>query len=56
LSSRGEYELPDAVMLSITQFGEQYRVIRCVEPVLDLSSRRDVESVASRLRGVEVQL
>jgi glucose-1-phosphate thymidylyltransferase len=56
LSSRGEYELPDAVMCSITQFGEQYRVIRCVEPVLDLSSRRDVESVASRLRGVEVQL
>jgi len=55
-SSRGEYELPDAVRFSIEQLGEQYRLIPSSEEVLDLSDRGDIEPVAERLRGVEVRL
>ncbi len=55
-SPRGEYELPDAVMYSIRQLGERYRVIPSSDSVLDLSSRDDIESVTARLRDVEVRL
>jgi len=49
-SSRGEYEIPDAVQYTIDQFGEQYGVVHCEEPVLDLSRREDIPTVADRLR------
>ncbi|CAN5867490.1 MAG: nucleotidyltransferase family protein [Gemmatimonadetes bacterium] len=55
-SIRGEYELPDAVRYAIRGLGERFRVIPVDEPVLDLSSREDIPSVAEWLRGGEVRL
>ena len=55
-SPRGEYELPDAVSYGMEHLGCRYRVIPCREGVLDLSSRQDVEPVARRLGGLEVNL
>ena len=55
-SPRGELELPDAVQYAIDRLGERFRVIWCKSPVLDLSSRSDIEPVAQRLAGVKVQL
>lgn len=51
-SSRDELELPDAVALSMAELGEQYRVVPCDEPVLDLGHREDVATVAQALSGV----
>ncbi len=53
-SMRGELELQDAVMIAIGELGEQFRVVRAHEGVLDLSHRTDVAAVAERLRGVGV--
>ena len=53
-SARGEYELPEAVAMLVRE-GERFRVVPVNEPVLDLSSRADVESVAMHLRGIEVR-
>lgn len=47
-SSRGEYELPSAVMLAVAR-GAMFRVVRALGPVLDLSRRGDVAEVARRL-------
>ena len=55
-SSRGEYEIPDAVMCAIREFGICWRVIPCAAGVLDLSRQQDMESVARALRGKEVNL
>jgi len=55
-SSRGEYEIPDAVAYSIDKLGHSYQIVPSDEPVLDLSSRRDVQAVAERLQGIEVRL
>ena len=55
-SPRGEFEIPDAVMYSIEHQGQRYHVVRSGEPVLDLSCRRDVESVGDHLKGMEVRL
>ncbi|MDB4880240.1 MAG: glucose-phosphate thymidylyltransferase [Gemmatimonadetes bacterium] len=54
-SARGELELPQAVELAIAG-GMQVDVIRMEAPVLDMSSRADIASVAERLRGVRVEL
>lgn len=54
-SPRGEYELPDAVQVTIDQLGARYRVVTCKAPVLDLSSRDDVAGVAERLKGQSVR-
>ena len=53
-SARGEYELPEAVAMLVRE-GERFRVVAVDEPVLDLSSRADVESVGRHLRGIEVR-
>src|SRR6516162_7942780 len=45
LSSRGEYELPQAVKLAI-QRGAKFKVATCREGVLDLSRRSDITAVA----------
>lgn len=50
-SSRGELELPDAVALSMAELGENYRVVPCDEPVLDLGRREDVTAVEAALSG-----
>jgi glucose-1-phosphate thymidylyltransferase len=55
-SARGELELPQAVQLAITAFGERLRVVRMRAGVLDLSSRADIPAVAARLRDVDVRL
>jgi glucose-1-phosphate thymidylyltransferase len=52
-SARGELEIQDAVRLSMSRFGERYRVVRVEDAVLDLSSRSDIAGVAERLAAVE---
>jgi glucose-1-phosphate thymidylyltransferase len=56
LSPRGELELTDAVRYSMASLGERYTVLPFHAPVLDLSSRADISSVAARLAGTEVRL
>jgi len=56
LSPRGELELPSAVQYAIDQLGECFDVVWCKAPVLDLSSRNDIEPVAARLAGKEIDL
>ena len=55
-SARGELELPDAVMVSIRDFGVQYAVVPCDQAVLDLSQRSDIQAVATRVAGLAVRL
>ena len=51
LSSRGEFELPEAVALAVAR-GMRIRAIPARGPVLDLSRRADAADVARRLSGV----
>ena len=55
-SPRGELELPDAVQHAIDRLKEPFRVLTFRAPVLDLSSRADVEAVTKKLKGTEVNL
>ena len=55
-SARGELELPDAVNYAIAALGERLAAVPAVGPVLDLSRRGDIASVAAALAGVEVHL
>lgn len=55
-SSRGEYELPQAVQLGIDEHGMRVEVVRMREAVLDMSSRGDIASVTEKLKGVVVRL
>jgi len=52
ISSRGEYELPEAVGLALRE-GVLVRVIQMSAPVLDLSRRSDIAGVVERLSSVE---
>ena len=52
LSTRGEYELPEAVGLAISR-GVKFRVVPAAGAVLDLSRRSDVALVSKRLAGLE---
>lgn len=52
LSSRGEYELPEAVGLALSR-GVRFRTFPASGPVLDLSRRSDVALVSARLAGVD---
>lgn len=54
-SERGEYEIPDAVMLTVNR-GVCFRVVPVRAAVLDLTSRADVPVVAARLHGQRVSL
>lgn len=56
VSSRGELELPKAVELAIREMGMCVRAVKVDAPVLDMSSRGDIASVAARLENVEVVL
>jgi glucose-1-phosphate thymidylyltransferase len=51
-SARGELELTDAVQYAVDILNERHKVLTFLSPVLDLSSRSDIASVAERLRGV----
>lgn len=55
LSSRGEYELPQAVALDISR-GTTYEVVPVAAQVLDLSRREDVPRVTEALAGHSVTL
>ncbi len=55
-STRGELELPEAVDLAVTQFGERIRVLKFYAGVLDLSYRADVASVSRKLCGLPIHL
>jgi len=52
VSPRGEYELPTAVETAMRDFDIRFRVVVCGDPVLDLSSRADVATVAQKLRSI----
>ncbi len=55
-SPRGELELPDAVQYAIDSLGERFSVVPVRAAVLDMSSRKDVASVADKLADVKVSL
>jgi len=55
-SERGELEIASAVQYAIDELNTVFRVVESHAPVLDLTSREDIESVAQRLRGQQVQL
>ena len=46
----------DAVQYAIDVLGESFRAVLVRAPVLDLTSRKDIASVAAKLAGVEVKL
>ena len=54
-SSRGEFELPEAVRLAVRR-GVPFAVVPAHGPVLDLSRREDVAAVAATLAGREVRV
>ena len=54
VSTRGEYELPEAVGLAIAR-GVAFQTFRASGAVLDLSRRSDVAMVNTRLAGVEAR-
>ena len=56
LSTRGEYELPQAVHLAIERHKMRFKVVRIAAPVLDMSSRGDIARVAEPLKGIEIDL
>jgi glucose-1-phosphate thymidylyltransferase len=55
-SPRGELELPSAVQLAIDEMGARFTTFRATAPILDLSHREDIASVAARLETIEVCL
>jgi dTDP-glucose pyrophosphorylase len=56
ISPRGELELPDAVAKAMNDLGVRFKVVRCSDGVLDLSSRADVANVAQKLSSIMVDL
>jgi len=52
LSTRGEYELPEAVGLAVSR-GVKFKTVPAAGAVLDLSRRSDISVVSQRLAGVE---
>ena len=56
LSTRGEFELPQAVQLAIDQGRFPLEAVFSHAGVLDLSGRADIAGVAARLAGVQVRL
>jgi len=54
-SARGELELPHAVQYAIDH-GMRFQTLPVAAPVLDLSSRRDIQTVAAHLTGMDVRL
>lgn len=55
-SVRGEYEVTDAVQYAIDNLGVSFGAILFSGPVLDLTSRDDIEAVTEKLAGAEVRL
>jgi glucose-1-phosphate thymidylyltransferase len=55
-SPRGELEITDAVRYATARLGVRFAVVPAAAPVLDLSMRTDIPSVARRLQGMDVRL
>lgn len=55
-SSRGEFELPQAVQLGIDSLGLRFRAVPVRTGVLDLSRRSDIPGVARRLAHIRPDL
>ena len=55
-SPRGEFEIPDAVGHTIHVLGETFHALKVRLPVLDMTSRADIASVATILADTEVKL
>jgi glucose-1-phosphate thymidylyltransferase len=55
ISSRGEFELPEAVGLAVAR-GAAVRAVCLAAPVLDLSTRSDIASVVARLESITPRL
>jgi glucose-1-phosphate thymidylyltransferase len=55
-SPRGELELPLAIQYAIDEMGMRVHLLPVDAPVLDLSHRADIATVASRLAGLNVRL
>lgn len=55
-SPRGELEIPDAVQYLIDVRREPFYVVRVHAPVLDLTSREDIATIAPKLAGLRVDL
>ena len=55
-STRGEYEIPDAVTYAIEKLGERFRVFSSSDAVLDLSSREDIATLWPHLEQLPVDL
>jgi len=51
LSSRGEFELPEAVAAAVSA-GVRFKTVPARGPVLDLSTRADAQEVERRLAGI----
>jgi len=52
---RGEYEITTAVQHTIDRMNLRYHAIKCDEGVLDLTGRKDIESVRKMLAGHEIR-
>ncbi|MGO8747722.1 MAG: sugar phosphate nucleotidyltransferase [Thermoguttaceae bacterium] len=55
-SPRGEMEITDAVQYAIDVLGEALDVVKVRAAVLDMTSRKDVATIAPKLAGIEVRL
>ena len=55
-STRGEYELPEAVELGLRSLGLRFKAVPFHTGVLDLSQRSDIAQAARCLAGVKVKL
>jgi glucose-1-phosphate thymidylyltransferase len=55
-SPRGELEITDAVQYAIDRLGARFQALPFAAPVLDITSRADIEKVAAKLKGSEVRL
>ena len=55
-STRGEYEIPDAVTYAIEKLEERLRVFPSSDAVLDLSSREDIATLWPHLEHLHVDL
>ncbi len=55
-SPRGEYEITDASQYVIDVLHQPFTGLRFRLPVLDMSSRGDIDSVARKLRGGKIEL
>ena len=53
-SARGELEVTDAVQYTIDELGKPFQVAPVRAPVLDMTSRRDIASIAAKLKGTVV--